>query len=303
MTIYVDIVLLENLLMNYIILFTTGMIARAKTNTIKLIFSGGIGGSYAVISFMDILEIYSSITLKILLSVVMIYIAFKPNKIKTLCKQLVLFYLVSFAFGGTAFALLYFVKPQDILMKNGLLIGTYPLKIAFLGAIVGFIVLQAALKSIKTRFHKKDMFCEIEIEIKGNTQKAIAMIDTGNLLKEPITGIPVIVIEQEKMENLIPEIIRHAEEIIQGNTEMLTDSDMTRLRVIPFQSLGKQNGLLLGIKPDRVFIRLEEEEKQEKEVMIGLYPKNLTKNGAYQALIGLELLERRTNEHIADVKV
>ena len=103
-------------------------------------------------------------------------------------------------------------------MKNGLLIGTYPLKIAFLGAIVGFIVLQAALKSIKTRFHKKDMFCEIEIEIKGNTQKAIAMIDTGNLLKEPITGIPVIVIEQEKMENLIPEIIRHAEEIIQGNT-------------------------------------------------------------------------------------
>ena len=158
MTIYVDIVLLENFLMNYIILFTTGMIARTKTSTIKLIFSGGVGGIYAVISFMNILEIYSSITLKILLSVVMIYIAFKPNKIKTLCKQLVLFYLVSFAFGGTAFALLYFVRPQDILMKNGLFIGTYPLKIAFLGAIVGFIILQTALKSIKTRFHKKDMF-------------------------------------------------------------------------------------------------------------------------------------------------
>ncbi len=303
MTIYVDIVLLENLLMNYIILFTTGMIARTKTSTIKLVFSGGVGGVYAVISFMNILEIYSSITLKILLSVVMIYIAFKPNKIKTLCKQLVLFYLVSFAFGGTAFALLYFVRPQDILMKNGLFIGTYPLKIAFLGAIVGFIILQTALKSIKTRFHKKDMFCEIEIEIEGNTQKAIAMIDTGNLLKEPITGMPVIVVEQEKIEKLIPEMIHHAEEIIQGNTQMLKDSEITRLRVIPFQSLGKENGLLLGIKPDRIFIRLEEEEKQEKEAMIGLYPKKLTKNGAYQALMGLELLERRTNEHIADVKV
>ena len=303
MTIYIDVVFLENLVMNSIILIASGIILKKELKPIRILLASSFGAVYTIIGYVSVLEIYSNLVLKIILSILIIYVAFNPQTVKQLWKEILIFYLTSFVFGGVAFALLYFVRPQDILMKNGLFIGTYPLKIAFLGAIVGFIILQTALKSIKTRFHKKDMFCEIEIEIEGNTQKAIAMIDTGNLLKEPITGMPVIVVEQEKMEKLIPEMIHHAEEIIQGNTQMLKDSEITRLRVIPFQSLGKENGLLLGIKPDRIFIRLEEEEKQEKEVMIGLYPKKLTKNGAYQALIGLELLERRTNEHIADVKV
>ena len=129
------------------------------------------------------------------------------------------------------------------------------------------------------------------------------MIDTGNLLKEPITGMPVMVVEQEKMANLIPEIVQNAEKIIEGKIEDISEKHITKLRVIPFCSLGKQNGMLLGIKPDKITIKFEEEEKQEEKVMIGLYPKELTKNGAYHALIGLELLERSTNEYIANVKV
>lgn len=120
MTIYIDVVLIENILMNYIILFTTGLILKIKIKHLRLILASFIGAIYSIIAYMGILEIYSSIVLKIILSIIIVYIAFNPQNIKKLWKDILIFYMVSFVFGGAAFALIYIVKPQDILMKNGL---------------------------------------------------------------------------------------------------------------------------------------------------------------------------------------
>lgn len=118
MTVYVDIIFLENLFMNYIIIFATGIIIKAPIRVLRTLFSSTIGSIYAVISYMSILEICSNILLKIILSVVMVYIAFKPLNVKAFFKDLTIFYLTSFTFGGVAFALLYFISPQNILMEK-----------------------------------------------------------------------------------------------------------------------------------------------------------------------------------------
>ena len=118
MTIYIDIIFLENLFMNYIIIFATGIIIKAQIKIIRTLISSIIGSIYAVISYMSILEICSNILLKIILSIVMVYIAFKPLNIKAFLKELIIFYLTSFTFGGVAFALLYLVNPQNILMEK-----------------------------------------------------------------------------------------------------------------------------------------------------------------------------------------
>ena len=136
MTIYIDIIFLENLFMNYIILFATGIIVKAPLKIIRTLLSSFIGSVYAVVSYMSILEINSNFLLKLVLSVVMVYVAFNSKTAKTFFKQLIIFYLTSFTFGGVAFALLYFVSPQNILMEKGVLIGTYPIKIVLVGGIV-----------------------------------------------------------------------------------------------------------------------------------------------------------------------
>ena len=205
MTVYLDIVLLENLCMNYIILFATGYIMKLKMKQLRLVLSAMLGGIYAVIAYIEILPIYSSFGMKILLSVLMVYIAYNSKNIKNLLKQLVVFYLISFAFGGSAFALLYFVRPQDILIRNGVYVGTYPIKIALLRGIVGFILTYIAFKVVKTKLHKKDIIYNIEIHIKEKTLKLKAMLDTGNMLKDPISGMPVIVVTKEKLYSILPE--------------------------------------------------------------------------------------------------
>ena len=193
-TVYLDIILIENICMNYIILLATGLIVKSKISYLKILLSSLLGSIYAICSYTTKLEIYSTIIMKVLLSIAMIYLAFNSKNIKQIVKQLIIFYLTSFAFGGCAFALLYFIKPQNILIKNGVYIGTYPIKIAILGGIVGFIIINISFRIIKGKLSKKSMFCEIEVYLDNKETNVHALVDTGNLLKEPITGNSVIVI-------------------------------------------------------------------------------------------------------------
>lgn len=295
MTIYVDIVLVENILMNFIILVATAIILKLKIKYIRIFFASILGAMYSVVSYVGILKLYQSIILKILLSVLIIYVAFNPQNLKKMWKSLVIFYLTSFVFGGVAFALIYVIKPQDILMKNGMFLGTYPLKTILLGAIISFLVVLVAFKIVKGKFSKKDMFCNIEIKINNKTIKAMAMIDTGNCLKEPITNIPVIVIEHTLLYECIPkEILNNLDNIIGGDFEgipqEIKEKYISKFKLIPYSSLGKQNGMLLGIKSEYIRIVTEEKERETKAI-IGIYNKSLTKRGEYRALIGVDCIE------------
>ena len=305
MTVYLDIVLIENLCMNYIILFATGYILKAKVKHLRLIISALIGGIYSILAYSEILEIYSNIIMKVILSIVMVYVAYKAKNVKILFKQLIIFYLTSFVFGGCSFTLLYFIKPQDILMKDGVLIGTYPLKIALLGGIVGFTITTIAFKVVKHKLSKNDIYCEIEIFLGNNSVKLNAMIDTGNMLKDPITRIPVIVVEKDILYGIIPDkILDNLEKIIGGDVpEYLYEEEnveyISKFRVIPFNSVGKQNGLLLGFKANKVITYINTNEEELENIIIGIYDKKLSKKNKYNALLGLDILEgSESNEYL-----
>lgn len=295
MTIYVDVVVMENIIMNYIILLATGIVLKKKVKHIRLIIAGVLGAIYSVITYASILEIYSGIVLKIILSIVIVYISYNSQNLKELWKDILIFYLTSFVFGGAAFALIYIVRPQDILMKNGLFLGTYPLKTVLLGAIIGFIIIITAFKLVKNKITKKDMFCELEIKLNNKIIKTKAMIDTGNLLKEPITNTPVIVVEHTLLYECIPkEILNNLDEILGGDfgkiPEKIKMEYISKLKLIPFSSLGRQNGMLVGIKPEYIKIEQEEKENKIENIIIGIYNKSLTKRGEYRALTGIEIL-------------
>ena len=75
MTIYLDVVLVENLCMNYIIFFASAYVLKKKVKHIRLIISALIGGIYSILAYVQILQIYSNIICKFILSIVMVYIA------------------------------------------------------------------------------------------------------------------------------------------------------------------------------------------------------------------------------------
>ncbi len=310
MTVYLDIVFLENILMNYIIIFATATVLKANLKKIRMLEASCLGAVYTIVMYLGIIPAVSNFFMKILLSIGMVYIAFRQKSIIRIMKELVIFYLVSFVFGGCVFALMYFFQPQLAQIQNGVFVGIYPIKIAVIGGVCAFIVIQISFKIIKTRLSKRDILYDIEIIINNNITKIKGLLDTGNLLKDPITGFPVIVVEHKSLYTVLPEeILDNLEKILGGDIDEITNkielkTIVSRFRIIPFSSLGQQNGLLLGIKADSVNIILDEKLKSISNVIVGIYDKSFTKNGLYSAIFGMDILEGGNfNESIASAKV
>ena len=295
MTVYVDVIFLENIIINYIILYVTGIISKTNIKQLKILLGSIIGATYAIIYYILNLKIYSSFIIKIILSIIIIYVSFNPKKFKILFKQVILFYLISFVFAGATIGIIYMVNFQNITIQNGVLVGNYTIRTILIGIIIAYFLVMIGEKIIKTKFSKKDMICDIEVSFENKKIKTKALIDTGNMLKEPITNTSVIVLEYTLLYDIIPKpILDNLENILGGDLSKIPKDLQTeyisKFRVIPFSSLGKQNGILLGVKGENLIVNINEEMKKIDKVIIGIYNKPLTKNGEYKGLLGLEIL-------------
>ena len=136
--------------------------------------------------------------------------------------------------------------------------------------------------------------------------KARALLDSGNMLKEPISQKPVIVVEKAILSKIIPEeVLNYIERMVGGDDQERNEMQeyLSKIRMVPFMSLGKENGMLIGIRLDKIKINTEDIRLEKENIIAGIYEKKLTKDNKYNALIGLNLLEgEQENEPITNIK-
>lgn len=77
MTIYIDLIFLENIFMNSIIIYATAIILKKEIKILRILLGSTIGATYACVYYISNMEIYSNIILKIILSLAIVYISFR----------------------------------------------------------------------------------------------------------------------------------------------------------------------------------------------------------------------------------
>ena len=294
MTIYVDLILLENVVMNYIILVATSIISKSKISLIRSLISATIGGMYSILNYLIDLTTLSNLLLKILISIFMIKIVFNSKKMKIFFKQLIMFYLTSFTFGGVTFMLLFFISPENVVFNGSNLVGIYPIKVTIIGGIVGFIIISIVALIIKNRINQTNIIYDLKITYNGKQIILKTLIDSGNLLKDPITNMDVIIVEKESLKDLLEkEAFDYIKKMLNGNLlqENLEDVHKYKFKLIPFSTLGNENGMLVGFRADTIEIYGEEENKRN-DVIVGIYDGKLTKTNRYTSLVGLNIFKR-----------
>jgi len=134
--IYIDIIWLDNLVMNYVILWASSKITKNNTPLYRLLASALIGATYAVFLVIFRNPILNGWSIKIILSLIMLLIGFKFTSWIKLFRLMAVFYGVTFAFGGGAFALYFFT--EDILsMDQGVFyIKNFPVKILIMSSLL-----------------------------------------------------------------------------------------------------------------------------------------------------------------------
>ncbi len=298
MEIYLDILLLENLVINYLILYVTAKFSRVRVSTLRLFAGAIVGALYVVFIILQPgMRVYYTAFAKILLSAFIIAITFSPRKVLPFLKTLVIFYISTFIFAGAALAFLYF-NQQGGFVRNGIIyvFGQSKGSLMFFGIVTVGIITKIFMEVIQSRINKDKLLIPVKIAFDNRIIGLPALVDTGNSLKDPLTNIPVMVVEFKALEELLPSEIRSIfenskEDDLNCVTATISTSKwFSRFRLIPFSSLGKENGMLIGFKPDFIEVGEEEEKRDIKNVIVGIYNRSLSRNDKYKALLGPELV-------------
>lgn len=286
MTIYLDIVFLENVFINYTILIATTMLLKQKFKFGKALISSTVGGIASIILFLIKSSLLIEISLKILISVIMILIVYGKKKF---LRNILFFYLTSLVFGGVATIIIFSIKPESLNISEKFSNGTILIKNIIKASIISTVVIFIVSKLIKNNELKKRNIYDLEIFYKGKMLKVKAFLDSGNLLKEPITGKSVIIVEKDSLKGIVErDVIDNLKNILSGKWLKDVNTKFSFF-IIPFVSLGNDNGILIGFKPEYIKIYAET-EILKNDIVIGIYDGKLNNNNLYTSLIGLNVL-------------
>lgn len=258
MVIYAEYLFLENAVTGGIILLLTGKITGIRCKKRFFVLGSVLCGFYSFILFWDTLDPVLAILSKLAFSAVLVLLVFQPKKLIPLARIALVFYLVSFAMGGITIGMMYFSGIAGVTRNSSVYLGIPGYLYIMLGCILTWIIFSFFSDFIKGRMVRERTFADVEIAMNGRSVIMKGMVDTGNFLKDPFTGKPVMIISAAAARRFLPdEIVEEAvkEKDAKLLTDVLMNSDYaSRIRMIPYQSIGKERGYLVGIRPDAVRI-------------------------------------------------
>ena len=193
MKIYLDLILILNFFLDFILLVATGIILKRNINIKYVTLSAFIGSLSTLILFFDI----NSITLffiKVILSIIMIALAYPKNNLKYYLYNIMTFYFVSIFLGGC----LYMLNINLSYEHHGLIFFHKGLGINFFLLIVlGPVIIYLYIKNARLIKNKYNNYYLTSIKINNQEVKGTGYIDSGNTLT--FKGKPVILIDQRKV--------------------------------------------------------------------------------------------------------
>lgn len=282
MVVYADLFFLTNWSMDYLLLWATARFAGVHARWWRLAASSVLGAAYATAFVLPAARPLYSASAKAAFSLVMVAVAFPVRSVVQLGRLWGCFVVLSLTAGGGALALAYLCLPG--------LGGPFPGIPSWLVGLAVAVTLAVAARAWGYR-RQQDSLAVVSAEVALGPRRVVfpALVDTGNLLRDPFSGVPVLVVEYGTARRLLPEALQP---LLLGRAEPgeVPQPLAERFRIIPFTALGGQRGILYGFRPDRVRVQGEGGWRPVGPVVVGVCPDVLSPQGWYRGLLPREAL-------------
>lgn len=299
--VYLDVVFLINLAMDYLLLWTAGKVGPLRTSVLRLGIASLIGAAYSLLLFWPDAHFFITTAAKVGFSVVMVLVAYELGGIRKFLQAMLYFYLVAFSMGGAMLGAIYFFTSTNSTygLLNGLLafLGNVPYAWLLVAGAAAVLLARWGTFFIRRNFLHSFFQVPVIIRFDNHDFPVQALVDTGNQLRDPLTQRPVMIAEYGVLKNIFPRSLQEAMESGQEInyrelTGMLAGSPLARrLHLIPFTSIGKVKGMLLGLRPDEVIIVAGDRPVKIKDIIIGIYQQQLSPEGSYRALLHPDIFQ------------
>lgn len=203
MTVYVDILIILNTIVNYFLLLAVQKLTRSHQKRWRILIGAIIGGLSSLLLFIENLGVIMTL-LKILTAILMTTITFGIKPVKRLIKCIFLLFAISFLFGGLMFAIYIFFDKDVLIYSNGIVYFDVDLTFLIVCTIISYLVI-TLISKITDKKAPKSKERYVTVENAGKTISCTALVDTGNNLREPFSDLPVIMLDKELFKKLFTE--------------------------------------------------------------------------------------------------
>ncbi len=283
MTIYADQMFLENFVMNCVILYITSKFSGIKSKWYRFMISAAIGAVYVILSY--VFNFYNSqiVVAKFILATVMVLAAFKIKSMKDFFKAFVFFLGITFLIGGASFGLAFLLNFTMISEGGVLYVEEFPIVMVILGSVLCIIIIKWTSVFLRKKLNVAELIYNIKIKIFDKTLSTEVFLDSGHNVKDTFTGYPVVIIQNDKLEKIIPPYVVKD---IKGNNFELGGKWKERLCIIPISTVNSENGVLIGFRADECIIYAKNGNICLNKVVVAGCERKLDNNGKYFGLIG-----------------
>lgn len=254
MTVYVDVVMGLNFLVDFFLLLGTDRLCGCPTAMRRAVGAAALGGIYGGVCLLPGFAFLGNLWWRMVVLGAMCVIAFGWHR--SALRRGVLFLFLTMALGGIAQS----AYGSGIWGLLGAAAGLFLLcAVGFRGKISGGQQVPVVLRKGK------------------NVCRLVALRDTGNTLTDPISGQSVLVVGSE----IAWELLGITRQQLHSPLETMASGKIPGLRLIPYRSVGCSAGMLLAAAMDEVIV-----DGQPSGALVAFAPQTIGKTETYQALAG-----------------
>lgn len=254
MMVYLELVMLLNFLVDFLLILGTNKLSGFSPEPKRAAAGALLGAVYSGLCLMPGLRFLGALPWGMAVLGGMAVVAFGMNR--TAVKRGGVFLLLSMALGGVALSF-----------------GRGHWGSVLLGAVGIWLLCHAAFgDSAGCR-----EYIPLELAYGGNTLHLTALRDSGNSLRDPITGEQVLVLSAQAAGHLTG----LTQEQLRRPLETLVCRPLPGLRLIPYRAVGTDSGFLLGLRFENVRIG-----KKRCSAVAAFAPDGLDREDGFQALAG-----------------
>jgi len=238
-TICGEMLFLENFLAGYGILKLTGILCGRKPSGVRVAAGAVMCGLFGFVVVVG-LSRPAAFGLEVVFAACLMGFVFRPGGKAAAGRLTAVFLIVSFMLGGAVIAFIYAAGIKGIVSNGVLYIGSYGYLIVLGAAAAGLAIMSAAAGYMRKMAPKSEERFRVTVELSGRKMICTGKVDTGNSLREPLSGKPVAIIKRAAAEKLL-------------GTES-TDELLSRIRSVPFRSVGCDSGIMTAVRCDRMTV-------------------------------------------------
>ncbi len=280
-TLYVDVYFLINFCVDFLALHFASRFTKISTGNIRLIIASVLGGIYAVLlaflpqnsavfSFVSIVFVF-----------LMVFIVAKGAGGTRKIKYLVAFLVFEILIGGLVY---YAYVTLDKFFPDSFE-STAPSNRKLLVLSLIILLSMGVLKLLLSLFGNTAAERNVTVKLKifGKTAEVNALIDSGNLVRDPMDMVPVMLIKRTYAEKCFPKTVR----CLMGDA-IYYDEVKKRLRLIPVNT-GGITRILKAICPEHASVLVDNGE-EEIRITVAIDEEGES-YGGYAALVPLSALD------------